>query len=224
MEDRARETSAVIDWAMRHSAVPADRIVLWGASQAGWVVPAVAASRTEIDAVVLVSPAVNWLRQGRYHLLAELEDEGAAAEERASAIVCSDRTRSLLRQGADYGTYASQTCDDEPMSKDRWKFVSVNFKADATVDLEALAGRATPVHLMVGEHDRHVDVSETEAVYRRHLAGQLTVKHLDAAHSMARPVVEESDVVGLAVGTLWPRALMAPGALDSYRDFLRRSG
>lgn len=44
---------------------PTSFTVLWGASQAGWVLPKVASSRVDIDAVVAVSPAINWLRQDR---------------------------------------------------------------------------------------------------------------------------------------------------------------
>ena len=45
MVDRANEVAAVVDWARRQPGVPTEKIVLWGASQAGWVLPKVVAER-----------------------------------------------------------------------------------------------------------------------------------------------------------------------------------
>lgn len=222
MDDRAEETSMVIDWAKRSTEIPTDRIVLWGASQAGWVLPKVAATRADITGVVAVSPAINWLRQGRYNLLAELDHENADSAARHLAITRSDQTRSLLDQGADYASYLSQTSDPEPMPKDRWEFVASNYTSDATADLASMADRDTPVLLMLGEHDRNVDIEETEATYKQLFEARVTVEHFDAAHSMARPIVEDSDAIGLATGTVWPRALIAGGVLDSYCAYLRK--
>lgn len=220
MDDRAAQTSAVIDWATNQADVPSDRIVLWGASQAGWVLPNVAASRSDIDAVVAVSPAINWLRQGRYNLLAELDHEGADAAERSAAIGCSNRTRALLKHHADYATYKAQTCDPEPMTPDRWRFVSLNVASDATADLASMSAQAVPVLLLLAQHDRNVDIVDTEVTYRRLIGPDLSVEYFDATHSMARPIVEDCQVIGLVTGTLWPRALMAAGVLDSYRAYL----
>ena len=106
------------------------------------------------------------------------------------------------------------------MSAGRWAFVERNFCADASEDLRAAAQRDLPVHLIVGEHDRNVDVSETERVYREVFGFRLTVGRFEAAHSTACPVMEAFALVGIVTGTFWPRALFAPGVLDSYRDCL----
>lgn len=220
MDDRAAEVSAAIDWARSRNGIPTDVIVLWGASQAGWVLPKVAASRTDIDGVVAVGTAINWLRQGRYNLLAELEHDGADAETRALALAESDRTRELLERGASYEEYLAETSSSEPMSKERWEFVMRNHRVDATADLLAAAERRIPVHLMVGTHDRNVNVAETERMYAEAFGADLTVSHLDGAHSLARTVMEDNDVVGLLTGILWPRALLAPGTIGDYSAFL----
>jgi dipeptidyl aminopeptidase/acylaminoacyl peptidase len=220
MNDRADEVSDVIDWAQRDASVPTNRIVLWGASQAGWVLPKVAAARTDVDAIVAVSPAISWLRQGRFNLLAELDHEGVDDEARQRAISISDQTRVLLDQQADYETYRQRTTDPEPMDRARWGFVSRNHTADATGDLTRMAHRRVPVLLMLGEHDRNVDVDETASTYRRLLGDTVDVARFDAAHSMARPIVEDCGAAGLITGVVWPRALLAPGVLDTYRDYL----
>lgn len=224
MDDRAAEVSAAIDWALGEQQVPTDRMILWGASQAGWVVPKVVAERDDIDGVVAVGTAINWLSQGRYNLLAELDRRGATTAERDQAIADSDRVRELLARGASYDEYLAVTTEQSPMSADRWAFVGRNAKADATDDLRAAATREIPVLLMVGLHDRNVDVGETEKVYRDAFGIALTVRSFDSAHSMARPIVEDNAVVGTTVGLLWPRALLAPDVIDGYRDFLREIG
>lgn len=220
MTDRAAEVDAALQWAHQRGDVPTGTIVVWGASQAGWVLPKVVASREDIDGVVAVGTAINWLRQGRYHLLAELDHEGVAAEERERVIADSDRTRQLLAGGATYGQYRAVTTNAEPMSAERWAFVERNFRADASHDLRAAAQRDLPVRLIVGVHDRNVDVAETKRVYREVFGSRLTVGRFEAAHSTARPVMEDVALAGIVTGTVWPRALFAPGVLDSYRSFL----
>ena len=220
LDDRATEVGVALDWAKRQTMVPSARIMLWGASQAGWVLPQVVAARSDIDGVVAVSTAVNWLRQGRYNLEAELDHQGASTAERKQSVSESDQVRAILQRGATYDEYRAATPEENPMSRERWRFVTLNFRSDATGDLRAAARRDIPWHLMAGEHDRNVDMDETERVYRDALGDQLTLSRFDAAHSMARPIMEDAQVVGIATSIAWPRALFAPGVLDDYRAFL----
>lgn len=222
MDDRADEVSAAIDWARTQAEIPTETIVLWGASQAGWVLPQVTRDRDDIAGVVAVGTAINWLRQGRFHLLAELEDAEADVDERRRALEESDRTRALLDRGASYEEYLATTTSAEPLSEDRWGFVVRNVDSDATADLLASAPRGIPVLLMAGSHDRHVDVAETEETYRSILGSAVSVVHVDGAHSLARTVMEDHDVVGLLTGVFWPRALFTPEVVDGYTAFLAR--
>lgn len=224
MDDRADEVSAVLDWAAQRDRVPTGTIVLWGASQAGWVLPKVISARDDIDGVVAVGTAINWLRQGRFNLLAQLDYDDAGAQERESAIAESDETLELLERGASYEEYRASTTSADRMTEDRWGFVIRNFDADATEDLIASASRAIPVHLMAGRHDRNVDVTETEQTYRLILGPSLTITRLEGAHSLARTVMEDNEAVGLVTGIVWPRALLATGVIDDYSAFLSEIG
>lgn len=223
MDDRAEEVLAALDWAEAQADVPTETIVLWGASQAGWVIPKVTRDRDDIDGVVAVATAINWLRQGRFNLLAELDHEGVTTQERETAIEESNETRALLRRGASYEEYLAATEGGDPMTEARWGFVQRNFEADATADLVASASRPVPVLLMAGTQDRNVDVDETAETYRSIFGSSLAVTYVDGAHSLARPVMEDNDLMGLLTGTLWPRALLAPGAIDDYTAFLSRT-
>lgn len=220
MEDRALEVSSALDWAKAQDDVPTQTIVLWGASQAGWVIPKLTRDRTDIDGVVAVGTAINWLRQGHFNLLAEFEHDGSPAQAREKAIEESGHTRALLERGASYEEYLAAATSADLMTEARWGFVQRNFDSDATADLIASAARPIPWLLMAGTHDRNVDVAETEEAYRSIFGASLTVTRVDSAHSMARPIMEDNSVIGLVTGTVWPRALLAPNVIDDYTSFL----
>ncbi len=221
MDDRAAEAAAAIAWARTRPGIDGDRIGLWGASQAGWVLPKVAA-KTPVSFVIAVSPAINWLQQGRYNLLAELRSEGASAERIEAQTAKSDRTRRLLRRHATFEEYVrAMGGDADGMTADRWGFISRNYTADATRDLRALRG--IPVLLTLADHDLNVDTADTERVYRKVLdaGGALTVeRYPDAAHSLVKRSLEQSDLKLTLMALFSPRSLFADGFLESQRRFL----
>ncbi|MCK8676896.1 alpha/beta hydrolase family protein [Streptomyces lichenis] len=225
MDDRADEAAAAIAWARARPDIDGDRIGLWGASQAGWVLPKIA-SRTSVRFVIAVSPAINWLRQGRYNLLAELRADGASAARTRAAIARSDTTRRLLERHATFEEYEKATRGDtDGMTADRWGFVARNHTADATHDLRALRGIL--VLLTLAGHDVNVDTADTERVYREVLdpGGALAVKHYpQATHSLLRQSVEQSEARTVLTALFSPRSLFADGFLDDQRQFLKDAG
>ncbi|MEV6678211.1 alpha/beta hydrolase [Streptomyces erythrochromogenes] len=224
MEDRADEAADAIAWARQRPDIDGSRIGLWGASQAGWVLPKIAAKDPGIRFVIAVSPAVNWHRQGRYNLLAELSRDGASAAEIATALGRRGTTLELLGRGASYEEYVRAVGDPEGMTEARWRFVSKNHTADASADLPALRG--TPVLLVLAGHDVNVDTADTEAAYRRLLPGPaLRVAHYpDAAHGLVEHAVEESPPRLTLTALFAPRALFAEGFLTDQRRFLASVG
>lgn len=221
MDDRAEEVGVAIDWAVMQGGLNPDRIVLWGASQAGWVLPKVVAARSDVSGTVSVGTAVNWLRQGRFHLQTGLDRDGATPVERERALAESDRVRELVANDASYADYLTAETASPPMSKERWGFVLRNAGSDAEADLRAAADHDIPWLLLAGDHDRNVDVDETARLYGEILGDRLSVRKVDAVHSMARPLVEDNAAVGTVVGIVWPRALLAADVIPAYRDFLR---
>ncbi|WP_235024055.1 alpha/beta hydrolase family protein [Streptomyces sp. WAC05374] len=224
MDDRAAETLAAVAWARARPDIDGDRIGLWGASQAGWVLPKVAAKDRRVQFVIAVSPAVNWLRQGRYNLLAELRGEGADQLRIEEAMRRRDTTLRLLRRGASYEEYRATVGDTGDITPGRWRFITKNHTADAVADLRAMRG--TPVLLVLAGHDVNVDVTETETVYREILpASTLSVEHYaDATHSLVDHDTERSPLRLAATAVLAPRKLYAAGFLDRQARFLRRHG
>ncbi|MET9684967.1 alpha/beta hydrolase family protein [Streptomyces coeruleorubidus] len=225
MDDRADEAAAAIAWARARPGIDGDRIGLWGASQAGWVLPKIAA-KTPVRFVIAVSPAINWLQQGRYNLLAELRADGASAARTKAAIAKSDTTRRLLERHATYEEYVMAVRGDtDGPTADRWTFISKNYTADATQDLRALRG--IPVLLTLAGHDINVDTADTERTYRKVLdaGGALTVKRYPhATHSLLKQSIEQSSVRTTLTALFSPRSLFANGFLDDQRQFLKDPG
>ncbi|GAA1409811.1 CocE/NonD family hydrolase [Kitasatospora putterlickiae] len=221
MEDRAAETAAAIAWAKGRSDIDPDRIGLWGASQAGWVMPKVADRVPGVRFVIGAGVAVNWLQQGRYDLLTDLEDEHAPQERVDAALARRERVNEQLRSGATYQhARAVLGADIDGIGAERWSFVQRNFTSDATADLSALK---VPVMLALGERDRNVDIADTEAAYRRLLVrpGQLTVhRYPGATHGIAHPWAEDGSPRGLLVAVAAPRSVYADGYLDDVRRFV----
>ncbi len=183
MSDRAAEVEAVLDWAGAQGGLPTGRTVLWAASQGGWVFPKVVADRSDIAGVVAVGTAINWLDQGRFNLLAELDATGASDAQRQRAIANSDALRALIARDASYADYLATTTEASPMSEERWGFVKRNAAADAAADLARAAARGIPVLLLTGTHDRNVDVAETKQVYENTFGPALTAVSVDGVHS-----------------------------------------
>lgn len=221
MDDRADEAAAAIAWARSQPGIDPDRVGLWGASQAGWVLPKIAERAPGIRFVIAVSPAVNWLRQGRYNLLAELADDHAPQSRIDAELARRERVNEQLRKGATYEqARAAVGADLGDLTPARWRFVLRNHTADATADLAALK---VPVLLVLGGRDRNVDIADTEAAYRRLLTapGQLTVRSYPAAtHGLARPEVEDGSLYGLLVAVTSPRSVFTDGYLDDQRHFV----
>lgn len=67
MEDRANEVNQVIEWMKVKYPDSTTKIGLWGASQAGWVIPKAMNANNEIAFSILAAPAINWMRQGEYN-------------------------------------------------------------------------------------------------------------------------------------------------------------
>ncbi|MFF5637089.1 alpha/beta hydrolase family protein [Streptomyces sp. NPDC012825] len=222
MDDRAEETLAAVRWARSRPDIDGRRIGLWGASQAGWVLPKVAVRDRRLQFVIAVSPAVNWLRQGRYNLLAELDRDGASDREKETALRRRDVVLDLLRRRASFAEYRATVGDAEGMTAARWAFIAKNHRSDATADLRAVPG--TPMLLVLAGHDVNVDVAETEAVYREALPGtSLSIAHYpNATHSLVDHDVERSDWRLTATAIFAPRRLYTDHFLADQARFVEQ--
>ncbi|OAB38890.1 alpha/beta hydrolase family protein [Paenibacillus macquariensis] len=220
MDDRVEEAQQALAWARQQSAIDANRIGVWGASQAGWVIPKLA-GKEPLAFSILVSPAINWLTQGEYNTRSQMAKDGRSLNEIEKQVNDDNRIKALLKAGSSYDEYISVVGQKDAMSKERWKFVSQNYTADATNDI---ANFSSPVLLMLGDHDINVDVKETEKVYRERVSPSklLRVKVLpDTEHSMLSTSTADSPTRALLISFFGPRNITTKGYMDEIVDFLQ---
>ncbi|WP_257031902.1 S9 family peptidase [Paenibacillus sp. E222] len=219
MEDRAQDVLTALEWARKEASIDQDRIGLWGASQAGWVIPYVVKQDAGIAFSILVSPAINWITQGRYNTRQEMLQEEYTREEITARQLYNDQVLQLIRNKATYDEYLHMANKEQLISKERWTFIVNNVESDAT---DGLASFHSPVHLVLGGRDINVDVQETERVYRQMIPQSLlsVTKLPDADHSMLPSSLVHSTFKTYATALFSPRKLMDAHYLDDIVQFL----
>lgn len=223
MRDRAAEVEAAISWAYTRPDLDTTRLGLWGAGEAGWVLPQVLATRNDIGFAVLVGPAVNWLRRDLFAVRTDLAVRRATPAEATVELDRRARRVALLESGADYRRYRASGVDPTPMSAAQWRFQVRNFRSDATASLGRIS---VPLLLVLGGDDRYADVDETESVYRRQVRPTLlTIKRFgDATHRITRKGIEYRDDFRVSARKFFaPASVYAPGYLDALRVFAQRN-
>lgn len=219
MDDRAEETIAAIQWLKQQPEINTQQIGLWGASQAGWVIPKVA-KREDLSFIILVSPAVNWIEQGLYDTKKRLEADGYNANEIHSRLSHDRAFISLLNQGVSYSKYLCFETDSIPISEDRFIFIQKNYLSDATNDLKNIQ---VPLLLMLGENDQHVDIKNTEQIYTQQInPAYLTIKKFpNAEHSMMTPTMSRHPWLISFITLFSPRSLTIPEYENEITIFLQ---
>ncbi|WP_046173506.1 alpha/beta hydrolase family protein [Domibacillus indicus] len=202
MDDRAREVEEVIEWAKGQNNFNTDKIIIWGASQAGWVIPKIQQNREDISASILVGPAINWIRQGQYYTMMKMKRENKTNQEISSELNRYNEESEMIKTGIPYEEYKQKT-GDSSMSEERYLFVQKNISSDAAEDLKNIK---SPIFLILAEKDENVDSEETEKVYKQLLPEkQLKIKTISGVgHSMLNPSLYNSELL------IYLSAIIAP--------------
>jgi alpha-beta hydrolase superfamily lysophospholipase len=222
IDDRVVEAQQAIAWAKKQPMIDGSRIGVWGASQAGWVIPRLA-GKEHLAFSILVSPAINWLKQGEYNTRSQMAKVGHTQQEIEAQVDYDNQIKDILKRHGSYEEYTKHVRkDDEPMSRERWSFVSKNFNSDAT---ESLQNFKTPVLLLLGENDVNVDIQDTERTYRKevhpgYLLHVKTFQHTE--HSMLPTSIAGSEwKMGLRF-LFAPRSITTEGYMDEIETFLTK--
>ncbi|ASA25810.1 alpha/beta hydrolase family protein [Paenibacillus donghaensis] len=220
IDDRVEEARQALAWARTQPMIDPKRIGVWGASQAGWVIPKLA-EKEPLAFSILVSPAINWLSQGEYNTRKQMASDGYSREEINEQVVYEQQIKQLLKQKTSYDEYVKAAHKGDVMSKERWTFVSKNFLSDATNDLSHFH---SPVLLLLGEEDIHVDVEETEQVYREIVDPSLLTVAIfpGTEHSMLSTKTANSDLRALFISLFAPRNITVGGYMEQIEQFLKR--
>lgn len=197
MDDRAEEAIAAISYLQGLEIFDQQKIGLIGFSQAGWVLPIVATKSKFPDFMVVVSGAVNWLKQSEYLTESRLKQEGVSEGDIHRIKNFNKKELEFIREGGSYDEYlrfrdknASEFIKNNTytLEKRRFNFVKRNWNYDIR---EPLTKVRSPVLLMLGEEDLNVNVKESESVYKEILGksdkAELTVKVFpNANHSLIK--------------------------------------
>lgn len=219
MDDRAQEVIQAINWAKSLSMIDSKRIGLWGASQGGWVVPKVAKEDKDIAFSILVSPAINWVAQGKYNTRKNLQKEGYSKKEIQEVEQYNNQVLDLLKSQSSYDDYLKIANKDSLISKERWSFIKKNYQSDATEDLKYFN---TPVHLVLGGQDINVDVDNTDLIYRQNIQSNLLSVSLlpNADHSMLKKEMTASKLRTNLTAIFFPRNLFDDKYLNDLTQFV----
>lgn len=220
MDDRAAEAFEVIRWARTLPEINGDKIGLWGASQAGWVIPKIVQLDDHIAFNILVAPAVNWIDQGLYNTLAQMQKDGRSLDQQEQAKKSYEDALSLLERKASYEEYLRSDGADQKMTKDRWSFILKNYKSDSTEDIRHFY---SPVKLFLGGMDINVDSQNTKAVYEKEVKTSLLSVTLipTADHSMLRAPLVHSESLTVLTALFAPRKLADKEYYEGIRQFLK---
>ncbi|WP_242217616.1 S9 family peptidase [Bacillus cereus group sp. BfR-BA-01380] len=219
MEDRASEVIEVIEWAKKQLDIDTKKIGLWGASQGGWVVPKIANASDDVSFSILVSPAINWIEQGKYYTEKSMTRAGATKEEINQRMKNNEKVLELLLKNSNYEEYQNVTNDKGDISKESWNFIKKNVNSDATKDLSETK---KPVKLIVGGRDENVDVKNTMEVYKKEIRKELlAVSYLpEANHSMLKPQYVNSEFGMLVKYIFDPRGVFDDKYVKSVSEFV----
>lgn len=187
MADRQQEVLDAIQALQNRFPQYADskqRLGLFGFSQAGWVVPAVANRSNAVDFLIGVGFAINWQQQGAFLTRARLHKNGADLQQTRQALTLYQQTIALLGNVSSYAEYRQQWGQrPDPIAEARFGFIQRNYRADASNDFAALK---QPALILLGSNDRQVDTQHTRRVLARLTRpGQVkTVSLANATHTL----------------------------------------
>lgn len=214
MDDRAKEVIEVIEWLKVKYPKYTKEIGLWGASQAGWVIPKVMNGNSGIQFSILVVPAINWMKQGEYDTGNQIKDSGGTNMDIIKAKQEFKNDSLIIEENESYREYKDNG-GKEIMTPDRYTFVRNNLKQDATDDLSKVQDN---IYLILAENDKNVDSLETEKIYRSKISKEdLEVKIIpNVGHQMLNKKIEDSDFLTNLAGLFLPKYLLIN---NDYLDY-----
>ncbi|MDK2596850.1 alpha/beta hydrolase family protein [Pseudoalteromonas obscura] len=197
MKDRATEVQDAIQY-LRVAGYQQSQIGLLGFSQASWVF-ANLHNETQLDFMVLVGGAANWLSQSQYSMWIRLVDEGTISADDLAAIErinqLTAKEYQLIKAGYDHYLAAPLHQDPympEPIKDEaRFNFVRKNIDADV---FEGFSKLNLPMLAIYGDSDVHVDIEHSQVEFAHAFASssqqyasleQVTIRN--ATHGLLRP-------------------------------------
>ena len=200
MLDRQSEVNAAIQFIQSKYGYTKETTGLLGFSQAGWVLPAIAAQPNDIGFMIGIGFATNWKQQGRYYSKVKHTLANKTSTEIESELANYEQDFSFLKTQPSYDKYVESNeyvkgDDKQVMSYDRYQFVLKNMNADASKEYSKVS---VPSLFMWGEDDLNVD-AKYEFGYLEGIDNEwLTLKLIpNASHGMLDSSIFNTQTFGL---------------------------
>ena len=156
MRDRQSEVLSAVDFVQNKYHFTAKNTGLFGFSQAGWVIPALASKPSKIGFTIGVGFATNWIEQGRYHTKTKHKIASKNKQQVTLELDAYSKGISFLKKTPTYDEYLAFT-KDTAMEKDRFDFILNNFTADAADDYSKIK---VPSLFLWGANDLNVNAQQ----------------------------------------------------------------
>jgi pimeloyl-ACP methyl ester carboxylesterase len=230
MADRAVEAIAAMEAVLSATAVTGNKVGFLGFSQAGWVLPKVAAQVSQDTYFVIIGGATNWQMQGAYFSTIRLKAQGHTDDYiRAYVQKQIEQDEKIFAAPASYDHYLKLTTEEHPMDEARFHFVAQNYFADSTEELPQILA---PTLAIFGESDLNVDAQREAQIYEQGLANghpeNEVVVWPEATHGLAKTrwfnyqlpsqIPWYSNLYAIVAG----RNIFAPGVIDHIASWVLR--
>lgn len=231
--DRAEEVLAALDKLKTLKEIDSSKIGFWGISQAGWVIPLVAAKFSPSFVITVSSPVTKAFDQEMYRVRSGMKADGFTDTEIQEAMSYNLRMVQLIEGGKPYEHFLEL---QKEIEHKKWKnhvirgekivydYVSLVFKEDAPPDLKTLD---CPLLAIWGSNDLAVPPSLSADSYRKAMEAignrAVTIKTIpNADHTLT---LNQS---GLRSETAKrreqykdePEKIFAPGYVQTMTDWL----
>ncbi|MDI9244199.1 alpha/beta hydrolase [Marinobacter sp. CHS3-4] len=181
MADRQSEVLTAINYIQNKYNFASENTGLFGFSQAGWALPALANKNSKVGFVIGIGFSKNWVEQGRYYTKIRHELAGKNQKQISSELNKYAKEVSFFKSAPSYNEYL-QYSGEVAMIKERYQFVLKNFMSDATHDYGKIN---VPSLFLWGEKDLSVNAKNEFKWWQVHGSKLVTPKLIsNASHSM----------------------------------------
>ncbi len=191
MEDRQSEVLAAIEAVQNKYGFTAKNTGLFGFSQAGWVLPALANKSNKISFIIGIGFARNWIKQGQYLTETRLANEN----KNDIALAIDDYLDEIayFKNSISYDEYL-KIGRKQAMTKERFQFVMNNFEVDATHEYLKIS---VPSLFLWGEKDLNVNAIEEYKWWHSHTNKLVTTQIIsNASHGMLKAEIFNTQNMG----------------------------
>lgn len=226
MMQRAAEVKDVISY-LKRNGYQHNPIHLLGFSQASWVF-AHLHDEPNIDSMILVGGAANWLAQSQYSMWIRLLEEEKIDANDMQAIAkikeLSQQEYHLIKTGYDH--YLSSPLHQHPFMSDpiadeaRFNFIRNNIDADVH---EGFSQLTVPMLAIFGDSDTHVDIEHSQLAFATAYASSISSKASlvqvtipNASHSLLKPELPFDALFSIE------KQHFAPDAIETIVNWLTR--